>query len=115
LTPQTFWHILRFIVILGFPLYFAGCTSLGPSKPNLPYAGNAYPSILTELAQINSLLVHELGNLPELQDGESDSEISALSNIADLYKKDSVNFGNAFNEMYKVGLSLSQIPTYSTI
>ena len=101
---QTFKYFLRFIIIFVFPLHFTGCASFGPTKPNLPYAGNPYPPILIELAQKNPLLVQELGKLPELQDGISETEIDALKNIVEMYNFDQVNFEKTFNEMYKIGL-----------
>ena len=102
--PQTFKHFLSFIIIFVFSLHFLGCASFGPTKPNLPYAGNQYPSILIELAQKNPLLVQELGKLPELQDEISETEAYALRNIVELYNIDQANFEKAFNEMYKIGL-----------
>jgi len=104
LNPSFFWHILRLIVILVFPLHIFGCASSGPTKPNLPYADNSYPAILSELAQKNPLLVQELGKLPELQDNISETELSALNRIVDLYKSNPSQFENVFNEMYKIGL-----------
>lgn len=89
--------------MLILPLNISGC-AVGPTKPNDPYTGNTYPAVLNELAQTNPLLVNELGKLPELQDGVSESEMSALSDIVELYKSDPANFVNVFNEMYKVGL-----------
>jgi len=104
LKPQTYKHFLRFIIVLVFPLYFLSCASFSLTKPNLPYAGNANPDVLSELAQTNPLLVNELGKLPELQDGVSEKEMSALNNIVELYRSDPANFENVFNEMYKVGI-----------
>ncbi|NNK85689.1 MAG: hypothetical protein HKO91_09080, partial [Desulfobacterales bacterium] len=45
-----------------------------------------------------------LGKLPELQDGVSEKEMSALNDIIDLYSKNQASFDNAFNKMYKIGL-----------
>jgi hypothetical protein len=107
LNPPNFWHLLRFIIILVLPLSILGC-AVGPTKPNPPYAGNTYPTVLNELAQANPLLGNELGKLPELQDGISETEMSALGDIVELYKSDPANFVNVFNEMYKVGLPKSR-------
>jgi len=104
LKSQTFKYFLRFVILFIFPLHFTACASFGPTKPNLPYAGNPYPSILIELAQKNPLLVQELGRLPELQDGISETEIYALKKIVEMYNLDQANFENAFNKMYKIGL-----------
>jgi hypothetical protein len=103
LNPQTFWHILRLIVILFFPLHFAGCTSLSPAMPNVPYAGNSYPTGLTELAQKNQLLVQELGKLPEMQDGISQGEAETLSLIVDIYTKEAEKFDYMLNKMLSIG------------
>jgi len=91
-------------VLILFLIFLSSCASFGPTKPNIPYAGRQYPSILIELAQKNSLLVQELGKLPELQNGISEKEADALRNIVELYTIDQANFENAFNEMYTIGL-----------
>ncbi len=101
--PRYFLHLLRFIILLVLPLYISGCT-IGPTKPKPPYAGNTYPAILTELVQKNPLIVQELGKLPEIQDGISETEMSVLKDMVELYKSNPAQFENAFNEMYKVGL-----------
>jgi len=100
---QKYWHLSNFIIIV-FAVYLSGCSSFGPTKPNNPYAGNSHPTVLNELTLTNSLLLNELGKLPELQDGVSEKEMSALNNLANLYKNDPNNFESAFTEMYKVGL-----------
>jgi len=104
LKSQTFKYLLRFIIVFVFPLHFSGCAYFGPTKPNIPYAGNPCPSILIELAQKNQLLVQELGKLPELQDGISETEIYALKKIVEMYNIDQANFENAFNKMHRIGL-----------
>lgn len=104
MNQQISQQLLWLIIILVFPLYLSGCASSGPTKPNLPYTGNSYPAELTELTQKNPLLVQELGKLPELQDGVSETDVNVLRDIVTLYNSDPVNFENAFNEMYKVGL-----------
>ncbi len=101
---QTFKYLLGLIIIFVFYLHLAGCASFGPTKPNLPYAGNPHPPVLIELAQKNTLLAQELGKLPELQDGISQEETSALEGIVDLYSKAPAAFGNAFKQMYQVGI-----------
>ncbi len=101
---QNIWHLLKFITIFVLTLYLSGCASLGPTKPNNPYAGNAHPAVLNKLAQTNPLLVNELGKLPELQDDLSEKEMSALNNIVELYRNYPENFENVFNLMYQVGI-----------
>lgn len=104
MSAETFRHILSFLFVLIISLQLSGCASSGPTKPNLPYASNQYPSVLTELAQKNPLIVQELGKLPELQDGVTEKELTALKRIIELYRNDPANFENVFNEMYNVGL-----------
>ena len=101
---KPFKHFLIFTIIFVFPLHFSGCASLGPTEPNLPFGGNHYPSMLIELAEKNPLLVQELGKLPELQNGFSQTEAHALRDIAELYNANQAHFEKAFNEMYKIGL-----------
>ena len=101
---QNIWHLSKFIIIFVLTLYLSGCASFGPTKPNPPYAGNANPAVLNELAQTNPLFVEELGKLPEIQDGISEKEMSALNDIVELYISDQENLDNSFNEMYKIGL-----------
>lgn len=98
-----FKSFLGLIIIFVFPLYFSGCASFGPTKPNIPFSGNLYPSVLNELAQENPLLVQELGRLPELQDGISEEEASSLENLAGLYNSEKDSFNKTFEKMYQVG------------
>ncbi|MBW2334899.1 MAG: hypothetical protein JRF06_07370 [Deltaproteobacteria bacterium] len=102
--PQTFKHFLSFIIILVFSLHFLGCASFGPTKPNLPYAGNQYPSILIELSQKNPLLVQELGKLPELQDGISSDEMIVFERLDRISNENPIDFDGFFNQMYQIGL-----------
>lgn len=101
--PNIFKHLLGLIIIFVFPLHFSGCASFGPTKPNIPFSGNLYPSVLNELAQMNPLLVQELGKLPELQDGVSEEEASSLENLARLYNSEKDSFNKTFEKMYQVG------------
>ena len=101
--PQTIKHFFSFIIVFVFTLYFSGCASFGPTKPNLPYAGKQYPSILNELARKNPSLVQELGKLPELQDGISNTDLMALSRIYLVYNQNQKDFNSAFERMYDVG------------
>jgi hypothetical protein len=104
LKSQTLWYPISFIIFLFFSLHLLGCAAFGPTQPNLPYAGKAYPAVLNELAQTNPLFVNELGKLPELQDDLSEKEISALNNIIELNRKYPDNFEDVFNLMYQVGI-----------
>jgi hypothetical protein len=59
--------------------------------------------VINELAQINPLLADELGKLPELQDGVSPSEETAMKRIIEIYNVNQQAFEKAFEEMYNVG------------
>jgi hypothetical protein len=50
------------------------------------------------------LLITELGKIPEMQDGISESESMALKKLAEYYNLDSDAFDKAFEEMYQEGL-----------
>ena len=104
MNPQTFRHLFRFIIIFVFPLHFSGCASFGPTKPDLPYAGDPYPTGLTELAKKNPLFVQELGKLPELQDGISTSESFSIKSIVELHNEIPAAFDRTFKDMYQEGL-----------
>jgi len=89
-------------MLLSFTLttYLSGCAT---TKPNTPYAGS-YPQSFNGLSTQNPLLANELGKLPEIQDGISDSEKIALEQLVLLYESYPDEFDAAFNEMYKIGL-----------
>lgn len=92
------------LIILFFAVFFLiSCAHFGPTKPNIPFASNPYPTVLNELAKTNPLLADELGKLPELQDGVSPSETSALKRITESYNDNQKAFDKTFEEMYKVG------------
>jgi hypothetical protein len=103
LRTQAIWYILGFLIVFMIPFQFIGCTSYGPTKPNLTFTDSPYPLELAELAQKNPLLVQELGKLPDLQDGVSKSDLSALIKIVEIYNSNEDKFNSAFNEMYKIG------------
>jgi hypothetical protein len=48
-------------------MFFFGCFSFGPSKPNIPFSGDRYTPILKNLYENKPLLVEELGKLPEIK------------------------------------------------
>jgi len=56
----------------------AGCTTA--TKPNAAYTG-VYPKAFNELSIKNPLLAQELGKLPEIQDGISETDATALARI----------------------------------
>jgi len=101
---RTIGDYLILLLIIGIIAFFFACASFGPSKPNIPFAGNPYPSIFNNLYQNNPLLAKELGKLPELQDGVSDEENYALEKLIVLYDEDPNAFDKAFKEMYQIGI-----------
>ena len=80
-----------------------GCASFGLTKPNIPFSGLPYPTVLEELAQKKTPLVQEIGKLPEIQDGISESEKAALEKIIGLYNSKPEQFNEVFKEMYQIG------------
>lgn len=95
--------VLKLVSTILLCSIVGGCTSLSPIKPNDPYPG-PYPPSFKELSIKNPLLAHEFGKLPEIQDGISDEETTVLENLIELYKVNPDTFGNAFEQMYKIGI-----------
>lgn len=91
---------LCLIFLIVFSAILVGC---GTIRPNIPFAGKPYPTELDELAKRNTLLVQELGKLPEVQDGISLSEKAVLQRINRLYDKNPERFNEVFNDMYRIG------------
>jgi len=89
------------IFLISLLYLFIGCAST--TKPNNPYIGS-YPSKFSTIQAKNPLLAHELGKLPEIQDGISESEGEAVNKLAELYLADPDTFDNVFEQMYRVGL-----------
>jgi hypothetical protein len=85
----------------------SSCTSTRTTAPNHSHQG-PYPDAYKNLKLRNSLLTAELGKLPELQDGISDAETFALSQILDFYNQHPRAFDNAFKKMYQVGSPASR-------
>lgn len=94
---------LRLAVFTLLVAFFSGCAWFGPTKPKSPYEG-AYPPKFSHIVQKNPLLAKELGKLPEIQDGISAIEASALERIVGLYNSDPASFDSSFEQMYRVGL-----------
>jgi len=78
-----------------------GCTS--PTKPNEPFPG-PYSFGFNELADKNRFLAQELAKLPELQDGISEEEETALDILAEQYNANPDKFDYMFKQMYNVGI-----------
>ena len=92
--------ISRKILLIVVALAFAGCAT--PTKPNIPYSV-PIPE-LDNIAQRNMLLATELRKLPEIQDGVSPLESSALEKIVELYDRFPDKFDKALEQMYEVGI-----------
>ena len=98
-----FVHCSLLSTLITFLIVFlSACASFGPTKPNQVFQG-PYPPAYYELAESNSLLAQELGRLPELQDGISPPEATALERIGVLYDRNPATFSSAFQQMYQVG------------
>lgn len=96
---KPFYGLIVFFTLL----LTAGCSSVGGSKPNSPYDG-PYPDFFNALASGNPVLAEEIGRLPEIRDGLSDSETRALKELADMYQSDPEAFNRSFEQMNRVGL-----------
>lgn len=97
-------NIIRISGLGVFPIFLIcllGCYSYLPTKPNP--ANTDYPGY-DEFRVSNPLLAKELGKLPELKDGISPLEVSALDQLLHLYKMNPRAFDRTFKRMYKVGL-----------
>jgi hypothetical protein len=94
--------VFKFIGTVLFVSAVAGCTSFGTTKPNAPFTGT-YPDKFNQLSYKNQLLAKEIGKLPELRDGISDSESRALSRLCVIYEENSKAFDDAFIKMFKIG------------
>jgi hypothetical protein len=94
---------LKFIATILLCSIAGACTSLGPAKPNSPYQG-PYPTSFNKISVKNPLLAQEIGKLPEIQDGISESEAAALDHFVRIYNNNTKLFDKAFQEMYQVGL-----------
>jgi len=74
--------------------------SYGRTKPNT--INTEYPGY-QHLAANNLLLANEIGKLPEIQDGVSESELYALEHIVGIHKEIPKDFDDTFERMYQVG------------
>lgn len=62
-------------------------------------------SILADINKSSPIIAAELGKLPELQDGITDQEVTALRKLKDLYQNESKGFEQFFNRINAVGLA----------
>jgi len=94
-------HIPFLTIFSLIVVFLSACASFGPTKPYPVIA--RYPGY-AELSVRNKLLADEIGKLPELQDGVSQSEITALETLIKLYNSSPEKFNKVFEEMYQIGL-----------
>ncbi|MGD8701627.1 MAG: hypothetical protein PVG51_10360 [Desulfosarcina sp.] len=107
--------LLRFASII-FLVFSFGCATTSPNISILDesYALNnqvtidqnykAAKILLNLLYNKNKKIAYELGRIPELQDGISNDEVSAIKKFVDCYRENELVFNFIFNEMYYVGL-----------
>ena len=94
---KTSGHFLfKYILILLHLVMTVGCAA--STKPNIPYSG-PYPAAFNHLANQHPLLPEELGKIPEIQDGISEIDATALERIWVLYNQNQKNFDSAFERM----------------
>lgn len=84
-------------------LFFSGCTSLIPTKPNDMFQGE-YPACFSDIQNKNALLAQEIGKLPELHDGIQNNDTSAISLLCKIYNENGKLFDDFFKKIYNVGL-----------
>ena len=88
------------ITVILISIILLSCSLI--TKPNNPYPG-PYPTGFKELSQRNPLLAKELGKLPELQDGLSTDEATAIERLINIYNDNNEAFDKAFGRMYLIG------------
>ena len=82
------------------PLYSSFGLLFLPTHETKP-RNNAYPGY-DEFSSFNLILAQELGKLPELKDGISPAEVSALAELLSLYKIDSHSSIALFNRCIRL-------------
>ncbi len=87
-------------LLIGLCLWLASC--LTATRPNTPFAGPV--AEIRSLEPANPLLAVELRKLPEVRDGLTPAERTALARLARLYETDPSGFDAAFREMVQVGI-----------
>jgi len=95
MSSQKVFSMALLLVTIAF-----GCST----TPNKPFTGPGYPVTFLKELEYDSLLIRELGKLPELQDGISIKEAAALDIIANIYKNNTQAFIIAFRQMYSTGI-----------
>jgi hypothetical protein len=100
--------IVCLLVFCLFTVNFLGCqTATKRTVPNVSIISPSYlrsqtsvdavkaRTLLSDLAKDNSLLASELGKLPELHDGITSTEVSALEKFVDIYNRNSKRVNGA--------------------
>jgi hypothetical protein len=95
--------VLKLVVTILLYSIVGGCTSSGPSKPNTAHQGS-YPISFNELSAKNSLLAQEIAKLPEIKNGISKTDATALEKLCSLYAENPESFDAAFKQMYQIGI-----------
>ena len=98
---KTYW--MSAIITLCFLLFsvtLSGCVTA--NKPNIPFTEPI--SGLNYIEKKNPLLATEFRKLPEIQDGLNKEEKAAIERLSQLYRIQQLEFDDAFNKMYEIGL-----------
>jgi len=89
---------MKKLFLIVSAVLIVGCAT----KPNPVYQG-PLPAEFKKLENRNPLLAKELCKLPELQDGISVEEESAMLRLVDLYESCPSKFDEVFDKMYGIG------------
>lgn len=92
--------ICRRLLIMLFVLLSFACTAT--TQPNTPHP-EPFPAVCSELTSKNPLLAQELAKIPEIQDGISNADATALSRMCLFHNQNEQDFNSAFERMYDVG------------
>ena len=103
-------YLIRSAIISVFVLSLSGCAS----KPNISILDENYApgkitksdpaflkakSLLFDISKKSALLAKEVGRLPEMLDGITPEDVTALEHIVELYNSDPAVFDNVLKEM----------------
>lgn len=96
-------YVIIVIICFAFSSIFCSCALRTHTIPNPVYPG-PYPPGFKDFQIRNPVFAEEIGKLPELQDGLSAKEKSALQSLIKLYNRNSHDLDTAFTDMYSIGL-----------
>jgi len=96
------------MLAVGCASFLMGCSGVHREIPVIPiqppiYSAKSSPS-LERIRQKNTGLADELELIPEIKDGISAQEESALEKMLKLYQADELRFDLAINDILKIGL-----------